>query len=578
MKIIFGHEIKEKLEVEEIINLILKKRQIADLKEFLNPPSPLIYNLNFFHSSFENLFKKTLEILQEVKEKNQMIVVYTDYDADGITGGAILWETLYLLGFKVMPYVPDRKKEGYGFSIRGIDNVIKKFNPSLIISVDHGITKVKEVRYLKEKGIKVIITDHHLKTDKVPQADAIFHIPSLSGSGVAYFFAKEIYQTLKLKIKNKENLKLLENNFSLDYQVLSSIGTIADLVALIGPSRSLVKYGLESFLKTKRVGIKHILKEAGIEKRKITPYEVGFIIAPRINAVGRLENALDALRLLCTKKEERAFQLASYVGEKNRQRQDILEKAVKEAENMVKKTSEGESQEKLIILKKENWHEGIIGLIASKIAEEFYRPTIVLTKTDGIYKASARSIPSFHITNFLRQFKKYLIDVGGHEQASGFTLNQGNLEKFIEESVKMAQEEIKDKDLERKIYVDLKIPLKLVTLDLAKELEKLYPFGIGNPQPVFLSKGKIHAAKIFGKKNEHLKLFIKSIDDFPSSLLSKNHLSASSAALEFLFFNQASLFPRLSRDQEVKIIYTLEVDRWGEKENIRGKVIKIIDN
>lgn len=567
MKIIFQNEVKQEKKPEEIVNLILKNRRIEKIKDFLNPPSPLSFSLKSFGSSFESSFKKVVEILKEIKTKNEMIVVYTDYDADGITGGAILWETLYLLGFKVMPYVPDRKKEGYGFSKKGIDNVIEKFHPSLVISVDHGITKIKEVEYLKEKGIKVIITDHHLKGEKIPQAEAVFHIPSLSGAGVAYFFAKEIFDSFK---KETTYHQVLVNYFASDYLVLATIGIIADLVPLLGACRSIVKYGLANFSKTRRLGIKHILKEAGIEGKKITPYEIGFIIAPRINAVGRLENALDALRLLCTKKEEKALHLATYVGKKNRERQDILKASVKQAEEMIKtKIDRGLPLSKIIVLKNDFWHEGIIGLIAAKITERFYRPTIVLTKTDGIYKGSARSIAGFHITDFLRQLRDFLVDVGGHEQASGLTIKEDKLEKFVKEVEKLAEEKIKEKDLDKKIYVDLKIPLSFVSLELAKELEKLFPFGIGNSQPVFYSRGKTISAQIFGKKNEHLKIFVSSnIYDSEGQMLD-NHF-------EFIFFNQSSLLPKISRDQEIGVIYTLEVNRWGEKEKIKGRVIEII--
>src|SRR3990167_7010514 len=196
MKITYKNEVKpqENLTNEQIVSLLLKARKIKNLDEFLKPTSPLSISLFDFDKKYVRSFKKVFKILKEIKEKNQMIVVYTDYDADGITGGAILWETLHLLGFKVMPYVPHRKLEGYGFSKIGIDNVKKKFDPALIISVDHGITKIEKVEYAKSLGIPIIITDHHLKPVKVPtKAMAIFHIPLLSGSGVAYFFAKEIF-------------------------------------------------------------------------------------------------------------------------------------------------------------------------------------------------------------------------------------------------------------------------------------------------------------------------------------------------------------------------------------------------
>ena len=569
MKINYKYEIKPQnnLTNKDIVDLLLKSRYIKDLDEFLNPPSPLTLSLIDF-GPYKKPFAKVLKILESIKEKNQMIVIYTDYDADGITGGAILWETLYLLGFKVMPYVPHRKLEGYGFSKIGIDNVKKEFDPALIISVDHGITKVEEIEYAAKLGIKIIVTDHHLKGDKIPKAEAIFHIPTLSGSGVAYFFAKEIFKNFKFQISN---FKLLENNFAIDYLVMASIGTIADLVPLTGPSRSLVKHGLETFPKIKRFGIKHILKQAGLEGKKITPYEVGFMIAPRINAIGRLEHAIDALRLLCTNNEKKAYDLAHKIGNVNIERQELVEKSVAEAKLMLVKTSavktaktasveerSGKTEavkilSKVIILVSDHWHEGIIGLIASKIAEEFYRPTLVLTKSNGNYKGSARSIPSFHITEFLRSLKKNLIDVGGHKQAAGFTLERNQLDEFKKNAQKLAEKLIKDKDLERKIEADLKIPISKINLNLVKSLEALEPFGIGNPKPTFFSEGILTGTQLLGKTNAHLKIFVD--------------------GLELIAFNQAEKFKELSRGQKIKIVYTLEIDRWGEKERLVGKVI-----
>jgi len=570
MKVFYKKEIKpdEIITSQLLVDLILNQRQIKDKKEFLNPKSPLKISLFNFDEKYKKSFEKIITLFENIKKNNQMIVVYTDYDADGITGGAILWETLYLLGFKVMPYVPERTKEGYGFSIKGIDNVIKNFNPALIISVDHGITKIKEVRYAKKKGIKIIITDHHLKTDQTPEAEAIFHIPKLSGSGVAYFFAKEVFNQLYNSVKKQgeknDLIKLikLEKNFSTDYLALASIGTIADLVPLTDQSRSIVKYGLEAFSKTKRTGLVEILKQAGVYGKKIAPYEIGFIIAPRINAVGRLKHSLDALRLLCTIDNNRASKLAHQIGSLNIQRQDLVEKSVDEAKKIVDKCKL--DQNKIIILNSNTWHEGIIGLIASKITEEYYRPTIILTKTDGYYKASARSITSFHITNFLRSLKSYLVDVGGHSQAAGFTIEENKLELFKKTVLDKANQLIKDKDLERVIEADLKIPLSKINLQLAKTLESLAPYGIGNPQPTFFSQGKLINAKLFGKKNQHLKILVNDINQ-----------SSTNEPLELISFNQSSLFPHLSRHQHLQIVYTLEIERWKEKEKVRGKVVKI---
>jgi len=573
MKITYKNEIKpqDKLDPKNIVNLILKSRNIKDLDQFLNPPSPLTLSLIDF-GPYKKPFEKVINILKEIKEKNQMIVVYTDYDADGITGGAVLWETLHLLGFKVRPYVPDRKTEGYGYSKKGIDNCIKQFNPSLIITVDHGITKIKEVEYAKLKNIKTIITDHHLKGDNIPKAEAIFHIPALSGSGVAYFFAKEIFLSFGSKTTN---YKLLTTNFRIDYLVLAAIGTIADLVPLAGPSLSVVKYGLDAFPKIKRFGIKHILKQAGIADKKITPYEVGFMIAPRINAIGRLEHAIDALRLLCTNDEKKAFDLAHKIGNINIERQEMVEKSVVEARIMISKnllqnkllTTHYPLPTKLIILVSDHWHEGIIGLIASKIAEEFYRPTLVLTKTDIGYKGSARSIPSFHITEFLRSLKEYIIDAGGHKQAAGFTLEKNQLYNFETAAQELSSKLISDKDLERKIEADLKIPISKINLELVESLSSLEPFGIGNPRPVFYSEGILTGAQLLGKTQKHLKLFISGLS---------NQVTHNQASIEFLAFNSAEKFKDLSRGQKIKVVYNLDINEWNNKKTVQGKIVTFV--
>src|SRR3990167_7628231 len=211
MKITYKHEVesKDKFKTEDLIEILLKNRQIKNAKEFLNPADPTKINLIDF--GYKRELAKTLKLLEKIKQAKEMIVVYTDYDADGITGGAILWETLHLLGFKAMPYVPHRKLEGYGFSIKGLDNVKKLYNPALIISVDHGITAKEKIKYAKKIGIPIIVTDHHLKPEKLPiDAEAILHIPELSGSGVAYFFAKEIFSHFK---HQTSNLQLLTSNF-----------------------------------------------------------------------------------------------------------------------------------------------------------------------------------------------------------------------------------------------------------------------------------------------------------------------------------------------------------------------------
>lgn len=556
MKITYQREITEALKEDEIFNTLLTVRNIERVDEFLSPPSPLTISITDF--GFKQELSQTLSLLEKIKKENKTIVVYTDYDADGITGGTILWETLHLLGFKAMPYVPHRKLEGYGFSLKGIDAVKEKYNPALIISVDHGITAVEKVAYAKSIGIPVIITDHHLKQEKIPDAaEAIFHIPALSGSSVSYFFSKAIFDHFKKNLST-HNAKRITHNFSVDYLSLAAIGTIADLVPLVGPARSVVKYGLKAFPLIKRHGIKCILHEAGIEGKVITPYEVGFIIAPRINAVGRLEHAIDALRLLCTTNEAKANELAHGVGRTNQERQELVKHAVEEAKKQVEEQIAKNQLPKIIVLTSQAWHEGIIGLVASKMVETYYRPTIVMTGVDGFLKGSARSIPSFHITKFLIGLKKHLIDAGGHMQAAGFTIEREKLAGFVAAVQKQSKKLIKPADLERIITSDLKLPLIVATIELARLMEKLNPFGIGNPQPVLYTTTKIKDIRIFGKNNEHLRITVG---------------NGNSHSLELVAFSKAADFHKLSPNKDIEIVYQLEVNRWNGTEKLQGKLI-----
>jgi len=587
MKITFKHEIKttENIDSKKLLDIILLHRKIKDINGFIKPKSPLDMSIFDFDKKYKANFKKVIKILSDIKKNKKMIVVYTDYDADGITGGAILWETLHLLGFSVMPYVPDRKIEGYGFSIYGIDKVKKQFDPALIISVDHGITKIKEISYAKSLGIKTIVTDHHLKGEKIPSdAEAIFHIPALSGSGVSYFFSKEVYMSFRgsetteksseRKSRSAGFLTSLEmtklaHNFEIDYLALATIGIIADLVPLTGPSRSVVKHGLSVFPKIKRHGIKQLLKQAGIEDKVITPYEVGFMIAPRINAIGRLSHAIEALRLLCTNDEKRAYELSQKIGSVNIDRQELVEKSVKEAKKIInEKWPDLKKLPKIIILESNHWHEGIIGLIASKLVEEFYRPTIILTKNGVNYKASARSIIGFNITDFLKSLKEHLVDVGGHAAAAGFSIEQSKYDNFVKAATKLADKLIKNKDLEKTIVADLKIPVSKINLELIKSLETFEPYGIGNPRPVFLSEVQLSGASYLGKTQKHLKLYVTD---------SNQPATADNRSLELIAFNMGDKFKELSRGTKTQVIYTLEIDRWGGREKLKGKITWISD-
>lgn len=563
MKLNYKYELASSATPTQILEKLLEARGISDVKSFLTPVSPLSYTLSDFGFSKKDI-APMMKILKDIKAHGETVVVYTDYDADGITGGAILWETLYLLGFSVMPYVPHRKNEGYGFSKKGIDTIWQKYHPALIISCDHGITAKKEVAYAKSLGMQVIVTDHHHRQEeKVPlEVAGIFHIPVLSGSGTAYMVAKEIATYfLKEEAKPKDKIvsaqhKKLRANFEHDYQVLASIGTIADLVPLVKASRSIVYHGLAAFAKTKRPGLVELMKEARIVGKKIRTYEVGFIIAPRINAVGRLTHAIDALRLLCTTDASRAHILAEKIGGMNVDRQELVKVQVAEA----KKKVEGlKKLPKLIILHAPHWHEGVIGLIASALVSEYYRPTIVMTKSDGLYKASVRSIPGFHVTNFLRDIGKFFENFGGHAAAAGFSLEEKNRVAFEKTAQKEASKLIHDDMLERVIEVDMKIPLSQATLTLANALGELEPYGVGNPKPLFVSQVEVVHASTMGKDKKHLKLRAKSA-------------GKKGTLVDMVAFDMGEMISSIETHQTVIVVYSIDVNEWNGKKTVQGIV------
>ena len=528
---------------DQIIAQLLSKRKIENVALFLKPPHPLTFSL--LSLGFEKELNILFQKLQSCKDKNETVVVYTDYDADGITGGSILWETLHSVGFKVFPYVPHRQSEGYGFSVKGIDAVIEKYHPKLIISVDHGISAREQVKYASDKGISVIITDHHTKPKLLPtSAKAIIHCPLVSGSGLAYITALDIWHHFDA---HNETLKQL---FTTDFLALASLGTIADLVPLTGYSRSIAKYGLRAFSKATKPGIKELLAVSGLSHMEISTYHAGFALAPRINAVGRLSHAIEAVRMLCTKDAVKAKLLAQEAQAHNTTRQKMVDLAAEEAFIAIEKTA----VPKLILQKKENWNEGIIGLISSKITERYQRPSIVMTKTEEGWKGSARSVKGFDITAFLRSLK-LLKHIGGHPQAGGFSLTDDQLDEF-EKQINLHMKEVPEPK-EWELYVDMDISLSCVSEKLVDALQELTPFGIGNPTPVFQSSIKVLFVKSMGKKQEHLKF----VGQDPVERTKQ---------LECVYFSPSDEQKKLIKiGSTISIAYTVDSQYWQGKRQLK---------
>jgi single-stranded-DNA-specific exonuclease len=539
---------------EIIVKALLTERGITsktDKEAFFHPQHPVDFTSKNI-GVHESVLKKILIRIKKAIKLKESIVVYADYDADGITAGAILWETLYKLGARVMPYIPNRQEEGYGFSEKGLDSIKKNHNPSLVITVDHGITAYECVKYAKTLGMEIIVTDHHLKPKKVPEC-LILHTTELSGAGVAYFLAKNLLSSADEPRQPKADRPLDET------LALAAIGTIADMVPMIGPNRSIVKYGLEALNNTKRLGLVALIENAGLIGGSLTTYSISHMIAPRLNAMGRLTSAMDALRLLCTKKKDRAEELAQTLGLTNKERQQMTSDSVFHAKGEVKKIYGKELTGKIVVISHASYNPGIIGLVAGKLMEEHYRPAIVISIGKVISKASARSISGFNIVEAIRSFQDLLIDVGGHPLAAGFTIETKQIALFQEKIQQYADARITDSMLERSLNVDLEIPLCSITEELWETLKDFEPYGLGNPEPVFATRRVLVSdARRIGKDQKHLKFRIQS------------------PTIDAIGFNMGDLYPLLNTNKSVDIAYTIDMNEWNGNRTIQLKIKDIV--
>lgn len=535
---------------KDILQLLLKQRGITtqeDIEQFLTPKDPLIVTAETVGIDPIMLEKAAERIEQAVKNK-ESIIVYADYDADGVTAGTVMWETIYAMGGKVMPYIPHREGEGYGLSTIGIDTVKKEHNATLIITVDHGITGHEKVAYAKSQGIDVIVTDHHTKSEILPDT-TIVHTTTLSGSGVAWFVSKTLYE------RNKNTM--IKDIDPYDLLGVASIGTIADLLPLSGINRAIASFGLKALSTSSRLGVLALLQEATLTDKQLTTYDISHILAPRINALGRLDHALDALRLLCTTNEERASALAGKLSLVNKERQYLTQESTLHAKELVIKDKKHEIK-KILVIADESYNQGIIGLIAGKLVEEHYLPAIVLSKGETISKASARSIAGFNIVEAIRSQNDLLVDVGGHPMAAGFTIETNNLQEFIQRMEAYAEKHITKEMTIRSLSVDLQMPLSLVTAELYSTLQQLSPFGMANYDPVFVSTDvPVLEARLVGQEGKHLKLKLQ---------------NDRKQTIEAIAFNMGQLFPELQKQSTINLAYTITNNIWNGKEKIELKV------
>lgn len=532
---------KKQVENEtQVFEELLKIRGIEkqNLENFLNPKTSdiTLNSIGLKKADFSKFEKRIIKAI----DKKEKIVIFGDYDVDGICGTAILWETLYSKTKNVFPYIPDRIDEGYGLSKKGIDNVLSLYpDTKIIITVDNGIVAYEAIDYANSSGLEIIVTDHHQIGKKENNASIILHTTELCGAGIAWILSRE------LKFESLKNI-----NQKLE---LAMLATIADLVPLLGANRVIVKEGREVLKGTERVGLQEILKEAKIEKDKIGVYAVGHIIAPRLNASGRIDKAINALRLLCTKDREKAKYFANLLGGVNRERQDLTQEAVNHAKML---TLEMNISPKITIVAHESYNPGVIGIVASQMVESYYRPAFAISIGEEISKGSARSIRGVNIIELLRSVADHLIETGGHPMAAGFSFYTQKREDFFKALALAADEIVTDEILERFINIDLFLPFELITKKLYKEIERIEPFGMGNAEPVFATEGvKVSEIRKIGKESKHLKM----------------KLSKEGQIFDAVGFSLADKYD-IDPGDTISIAYTIDENEWKGKKSLQLKI------
>lgn len=477
---------------------------------------------------------KAQKRIKSAIQDNELIVIFGDYDVDGICASAILYKALTSLGAKVLPYIPHREKEGYGLSKLGLE-FARDSGASVVITVDCGIVAFEQAKFAKDTGLDLIITDHHLSDDKLPNSYAIVHSIKMCGAAVAWCLIKDM-------IKKDLTSELLQ---------FVAIATVCDLIPLVSLGRAFVFEGLKVLNKTTSLGLLALINESGISLGNIGSFEIGYMIGPRLNAMGRLEHAIDSLRLLCTKDPIKAKKLAKLLADTNSTRQQMTSIAIEQARKLV------DIKKNIHILHSKEWSSGIIGLIAGRITDEYSRPTIAISVGETISKGSARSVDGINIVQVIRQHKDILIDVGGHPGAAGFSLESKNvdaLKKRLEEHV------INLVETEKVLKIDAQVETNQLTKKLVSDLQKFEPFGFGNTRPVFVSEGmQISDVRTVGN-GKHLKFKVEG-----------------SNPIDCIAFNMGELVDLLQNGQRVDIAYNLELDTYNgfEKLQLKVKDIKI---
>ncbi|WP_099779934.1 single-stranded-DNA-specific exonuclease RecJ [Streptococcus suis] len=525
-------KIAKKEGVDPVAAKLLYERGIHSAEElhtFLQPSLEDLHDPYLLHD-----MDKAVERIRRAIEDYEQILIYGDYDADGMTSASILKETLEEMGAEVQVYLPNRFTDGYGPNQSVYKYFIEQQGISLIVTVDNGVAGHEAIAYAQEMGVDVVVTDHHSMQETLPNAYAIVHpehpegnypFKHLAGCGVAFKLACALLETV--------HADLLD---------LVAIGTIADMVSLTDENRVMVKYGLSLLKQTERAGLQELIKIAGIDIDSIDEETVGFQLAPRLNALGRLDDPNPAIELLTGFDDEEAHQIARMIDSKNVERKDVVQAIYDEAKTMLRR------DRPVQVLAKEGWNPGVLGIVAGRLLEELQQPVIVLSIEDGKAKGSARSVEAVDIFKALKDHQDLFIAFGGHAGAAGMTLEVDKLEELALTLTDYIIENKLDLSSKSSLVLDEELDLEELTLDTLKSFEKLAPYGMDNKKPVFYIRDfQVESARTMGQNNAHLKL----------------RITKGAAGFDVVAFGKGNLALEFSQAKGLELAVTLSVNQWN---------------
>ena len=540
----------EKFEVSPLVAKIIVNRKFnsdEEINNYLNPDISKIYNPYLMED-----MDKAVERIKKAIDNKERVVVYGDYDVDGITSITVLKKYFKDLGLDVDTYLPNRLDEGYGLNIAAIDKIANQ-KDTLIITVDCGISAIDEIDYANSKGLEVIVTDHHECGEVLPNAVAIINpkrpntqypFAQLAGVGVAFKLIQAI--SIKLGLPEESYLKYID---------IVCIGTIADIVPLIDENRIIAKYGLQKFENTKNIGMKALIEKCGFNR--IDSGIISFGLSPRINACGRIRDPQKALDLFLVEDEKEAQILAAELDDANMERQNIERKIFESAKERIENSNI--KNDPIIVLGDDNWHHGVIGIVASKLVDLYSKPCILVCFEGDEGKSSGRSLPHFDLFNAVSSTADLLERFGGHEMAVGLTIKRENFEEFRKKLIEYTAERIKGEYV-NEITVDTVVKSNDISLDVVDELKKLEPFGEKNPVPIFLYKNmKIEAIRTLSN-DRHLKLSLKD----------------NQYIYDAIGFNLGDLKNNFLCGNKVDVVHTLEINEFNGVKKVQLNVKDIM--